>query len=148
VDRKHLAHTNRKQEANLSAMRHTLKALDFQTFWVMKISIKKRVALVLVATVSAFILAPLGWYVTASMRGNLMARWDIAHGHYRLLSYGLPLAWRESYDAKLRARYGVESHAVAGCIVSASLQAYVRGYDDASADAVRSRFGHDVLRQT
>ena len=114
----------------------------------MALKINKGVKLLFAAIPLAIILVPLSWYLSASVRGNLVARWDIAHGHYRLLSYGLPLPWRANYDAKLRARYGVDSRPVAGCIVSSTLRAYVRGYDNLSSDAIRQRFGRDVLQQT
>ena len=71
---------------------------------------------------------------------------DLARGQYKLFGYGLPSPWRASYVAALRQRYGVEFHAVAGCIVSKAQQDYVAAYDDLSTEAVNRKFGHDVFQ--
>jgi hypothetical protein len=81
----------------------------------------------------------------AATCGELAARRDIAHGRYLILGYGLPSPARADYIRILKARYGIEFHAVAGCIVSPGLVGYVRGYDGVSEEAIRSKFGPTVL---
>jgi len=71
----------------------------------------------------------------------------VARGHYRLLTYGLPVSWLPQYAVLLRKRYGVEVHAVAGCVVSPALISYVDNYDRVSTAAVNRKFGHDVFKE-
>lgn len=52
------------------------------------------------------------------------------------------------YGQILKDRYGVEYEAVAGCIVSESLIAYVEAYDDVSGAAVKRKFGQDVFKKS
>jgi hypothetical protein len=87
------------------------------------------------------------WWLAAPMRGFLSAYIDAARGHYRLLTYGLPVPWLPEYAALLRERYGVEVHAVAGCVVSQSLISYVGNYNRVSTAATNRRYGHDVFKE-
>lgn len=87
------------------------------------------------------------WWLAAPLRGSLSARIDVAWGHYRLLTYGLPVAWLPEYAVLLKERYGVEVHAVAGCVVSQSLISYVDNYNRVSTAAANRRFGHDVFKE-
>jgi hypothetical protein len=88
------------------------------------------------------------WSWIAVIRGHLTARFDIARGHYELLSYGLPPPWRPEYARLLHERYGIEFRSVAGCVVSQSLVSYVGAYDDESTAAAIQKFGHDVFQET
>jgi hypothetical protein len=71
----------------------------------------------------------------------------VAKGHFRLLTYGLPVSWLPEYAALLRERYGVEVHAVAGCVVSQALISYVDSYDRVSTVAANRKFGRDVFKE-
>lgn len=89
-----------------------------------------------------------GWWPVPTVSGRIEARMDVAHGKYLVLGYGLPDRSRTGYATLLRQRYGVELRAVAGCIVSKSLQDYVDAYDGISIDAANRRFGHDIFKET
>jgi len=97
---------------------------------------------------AAIVLLTVAWFQAASTRGRLAARYDSAHGHYRLLGYGLPAAGVSEYKEILRVRYGVEYRQVALCIVSHSLVSYVDAYDEVSSTAIGHKFGHDVLKES
>jgi hypothetical protein len=85
----------------------------------------------------------------ARWRGHLAAYRDVRHGHYVELGYGLPPAWLRNYAPLLHQRYPDANYvAVAGCIVSSQLQAYVDTYDQYSANAALHRYGHDIFRET
>jgi hypothetical protein len=98
----------------------------------------------LVALAAALVEA---WSVAAPLRGRMAARSDVRHGHYKILSYGLPPSWLPEYARLLRERYGVELRPVAGCIVSDGLVSYVDSYDEVSAAAVIRKFGRDVFKE-
>src|SRR5579864_4780125 len=70
------------------------------------------------------------WSVTAQMRGRIAAHFDVRHGHYKLLVYGLPPTWRSEYSRLLKERYGIETDIVAFCIVSDTLRSYANSYDE------------------
>ena len=78
----------------------------------------------------------------------MVARWDIAQGHFELLEYGVVLPWRIEYAHKLHTRYGIELRDVAGCIVSDSFREYVASYNEVSMAAANRRFGRDVFVDT
>ena len=88
------------------------------------------------------------WEVSARVRGQLSARVDLARGHYRVLTLGLPTPWRPEDTRLLRERYGIEERMVAGCIVSKSLLAYAEGYNTMSMAAANRKFGHDIFKET
>lgn len=81
------------------------------------------------------------------MRGALVAHYDISRGHYQILGYGLPAPTRREYVRILKTRYGVEYHAVAGCIVSQQLVDYVDAYDEVSMSAAQRKFGLDIFKK-
>jgi hypothetical protein len=89
-----------------------------------------------------------GWESSAGTRGQLLARFDIARGHYEILSYGLPVSWRPDYMRLLRERYGIEDRVIAGCIVTNSLVAYADGYNAVSITAANRKFGRDIFRES
>ncbi len=93
-------------------------------------------------------LSYLAWNASAFVRGAMVAQYDIAHGHYRHLTYGLPIPWQPSYAQVLRQRYGIEMQAVAGCIVSRLLMAYVDGYNGVSTSAANRRWRRDVFKDS
>ena len=98
----------------------------------------------------SFALLPLawwGWDCSAYGRGHLVARYDVAQGHCQVLGYGLPPRGLPEFARLMKERYGIEYHAVAGCIVSRSQRAYVDGYDEASMSAAKRKFGRDVFRE-
>jgi hypothetical protein len=98
---------------------------------------------------TAFSLALLlGWLPLSYARGNLAAHLNLARGRYRILTWGLPAPWRQEEARSLRLRYGIEEHAVAGCIVSFTLRRYVEGYNQVSEAAMNRKFGHDVIEET
>jgi hypothetical protein len=93
-------------------------------------------------SLAAIVLLLIVWTVSAPIRGQLMAHYDISRGHYRILSYGLqPPGFRE-YRQLVRERYNVDVVPL-GCVVTNG--AYVRAYDRVVGDAVNRKFGSDAL---
>ena len=99
------------------------------------------------ASITLLVVVVAAWWLAAPVRGQMAARFEVWRGHYNELTYGLPTSWRPEYARLLRERYGVELHAVAGCIVSDALVSYVRGYNDVSTAAANRKFGHDVFAE-
>lgn len=89
-----------------------------------------------------------GWWFSASLRGQLAARFDVARGRYLLQTYGLPVPWINEEGRILRQRYGIQMEAVAGCVVSPPLVNYVDAYDDYVVAAANRRFGRDVFKES
>lgn len=88
------------------------------------------------------------WDCSARVRGKLVARFDLARGHYEVLTLGLPAPWRPEAARLLRERYKIEMRVVAGCMVSESLLAYVDAYNKVSMSAAKLKFGHDVFQES
>jgi hypothetical protein len=88
------------------------------------------------------------WDPTASARGRLKARFDLARGHYAILAYGLPPGGRDEYTRLLKERYGIERRQIALCIVGSSTMAYAHSYNGISVPAAQKRFGQDVFERT
>ena len=108
---------------------------------------KHRMLTASIAAVGGLILGSVIWSVTASARGELVARYDISRGHYEVQGYGLPVPWRPQYVRLLQERYGIKFRTVALCIVSTALVAYVDSYNRVSTAAVNRKFGHDVFKE-
>ena len=70
------------------------------------------------AGIAALVLLVILWDMSASVRGRLTARMDLALGHYKVMGYGLPGPEREGYVGLLHARYGIEFEKLADCLVS------------------------------
>jgi len=85
------------------------------------------------------------WDYSASARGSMVARYDVARGHYRVLHYGFPSPGLAKYARIMRQRYGIEYLAVAGCVLSPSLKAYADGYNAVSMAAVKRKYGRDIF---
>jgi hypothetical protein len=91
---------------------------------------------------------PIGWLVSGGIRGQLVAHFDVARGHYEILSLGLPAHWRSEFARILRERYGIEDRVVAGCMVSPPLLAYTEGYNRVSMTAANRKFGRDIFKES
>jgi hypothetical protein len=100
-----------------------------------------------VALLVCLILWSVLWSVSASARGELVARYDISRGHYEVQGFGLPVPWRPEYARLLQERYGIEFRTVALCIVSTELVAYVESYNGVSTAAANRKFGHDIFKE-
>ena len=81
------------------------------------------------------------------MRARMAARYDVRHGHYKILACGLPPIWNLEYVHLLKEKYGIEMHTVALCLVSETLRSYADSYDEVSAVAANRKFGHDVFKE-
>jgi hypothetical protein len=77
----------------------------------------------------------------------MAARFDALRGHYCELTYGLPTSRRPQYARLLRERYGIELHAVAGCIASNAMVSYVHGYNEVSTTGANRKFGCDIFKE-
>ena len=102
----------------------------------------------LLGLVVAVILLVFAWDSTARLRGQTVARIDIARGHYRVLGYGLPSGGRHEYARLLKERYGIEYGQEALCIVSESSAKYYSSYNEVSMAAAKRKIGHDVFLET
>ena len=98
--------------------------------------------------VVALVVFDIAWDASAVARGRLHARLDIAHGHHKILGYGLPPPERTEYARLLKQRYAIEFEAIADCIVSKSLVAYADAYDQVVIEATKRKFGRDVFWET
>ncbi|MGD0468447.1 MAG: hypothetical protein ABSA54_08740 [Terriglobales bacterium] len=94
--------------------------------------------------VVAIVALPVAWWMSAGVRGNLRARYDVARGRYVIHLYGLPAATFPEYQQLLRERYGVEVRAM-GCILP--LSSYDDSYDRVVIAAANRRFGRDVFKE-
>jgi hypothetical protein len=83
----------------------------------------------------------------AHLRGRLTAQRDVAHGKYRILTYGLATLDRGEYARLLQSRYGIEIYAFAGCIVYPSQVDYASGYNEVVEASLQQRFKRDVLAE-
>jgi len=101
----------------------------------------------IVAFLALLVSAAAIWTAAAPIRGRMAAHYDVWRGHYKILLYGLPTADRPEYVRLLKERYRVQSIAVAGCIVSPSLVAYVDNYDEIVSAAADKKFGHDIFKE-
>jgi hypothetical protein len=90
----------------------------------------------------------IGWWVSGGIRGQLVAHFDVARGHYEILSLGFPAPWRSEFARILRERYGIEQRVVAGCMVTPPLLAYTEGYNRVSMTAANRKFGRDVFKES
>src|ERR1039457_1694823 len=90
----------------------------------------------------------IGWWVSGGIRGQLVAHFDVARGHYEILSLGFPAPWRSEFARILRERYGIEQRVVAGCMVTLPLLAYTEGYNRVSMTAANRKFGRDVFKES
>jgi hypothetical protein len=83
----------------------------------------------------------------AHLRGRLTAQRDVLHGKYRILTYGLATLDRGEYARLLQDRYGIEVHAIAGCIVRPSQVDYASGYNEVVKASLQQRLKRDVLAE-
>ena len=97
--------------------------------------------------VIAIVVLPMTWWISAGIRGQLRARYDVKRGHYRILAYGLLGGGSLEYKALLHDRYGIEVKIVAGCIVTPTLVSYADAYNRESVAAAKRKFGHDVFKE-
>jgi hypothetical protein len=82
------------------------------------------------------------------LEGSIAARCDIAKGHYKIRTVGLPWfsSWTRDYERLLQERYGIE-YVHGGCVVSEWLSAYINAYDAVSTSGAIRKFGHDVFQE-
>jgi len=82
------------------------------------------------------------------MKGQADAQADLKTGKLIIESYGMPSP--EHYEAEqlLRARYGIQTHNVAGCMVDEKTAQYAEGYNHVMKAEIARRFGPDVFERT
>jgi hypothetical protein len=95
----------------------------------------------------AAVLAAAFWFLGGYPRGMAMAYLDQARGHYEVQNYGYPAPWRGDYGRLLEEKFGVKLNAVAGCVASPWLDAYVSGYNEVSRRRLNERFHHDIFAE-
>ncbi len=100
------------------------------------------------ASVILLVIALQAWPATSSLRGRIAARIDLRRGHYKILVYGLPPPDRPEFTRFLRERYGIETEAVASCVVSEPLLSYADAYDELGVAAANDKFGRNVFKES
>jgi hypothetical protein len=95
-------------------------------------------------TTAAIVLLPIFWWVSAGIRGNLQARYEVERGRYTVHLYGLPVIEFPEYQRVLREHYGVEMKAM-GCILP--MTSYYDSYDRVVRAAANRKFGRDVFKE-
>ena len=87
------------------------------------------------------------WATRAYRQGRDEAKLDLAQGHLRYRTYGMPTEWEGSnlYAEHLRNDYNIELVTVAGCVVTRDLIDRTRGYNDTSLPVIEARYGMDIL---
>lgn len=105
-------------------------------------------ALATITIIIVLLLIAWMWDATASARGRLMARFDLARGHYAILAYGLPPGGSDEYARLMKERYGIQRRQIALCIVSSSTMAYADSYNRLSVTAAQRKFGQGIFEQT
>jgi hypothetical protein len=106
-----------------------------------------RTAAVAVLAVLLIVWCESGWWPIPTVSGQIEARMDVAHGHFKELGYGLPFAGADEYARLLRERYGIDFHYVDFCTVSRQMRAYADAYNEVSTIAAKRKFGRDVFRE-
>lgn len=77
--------------------------------------------------------------------GRAEARRDIANGKLRLRGYGYPDSSTPEFFTQAKEKFGVEFHAVAGCVVRPGLVDRVAGYNEVMQAEIDRRFGPMAL---
>ena len=85
-----------------------------------------------------------GW-LTAAVRGNLVAHFDVARGHYEMQEYGLPSGITRDCWKLLQDRYGIRHRTVAGCRVMPWVVWYSDAYNEVVMADARRKYGRDVF---
>ena len=87
------------------------------------------------------------WLTTASLRGRLVARHDVAAGRYEVQVFGVPTPWEPTYASLLKEKYGVEKRVVADHTISPWLAAYVEAYDEIVKAGAKEKYGRDIFSE-
>ena len=82
----------------------------------------------------------------AAAEGRREAETDIRDGKLMLRTYGYAAGAKTKYAELLRERLGVETVAVAGCVVDASIVAETAAYNEVMKAEIAKRFGPDALK--
>lgn len=87
------------------------------------------------------------WATRAYRQGRAEAKLDLAQGHLRYRTYGMPTEWSgpDLYAERLRNSYNIELVTVAGCVVTQDLIDRTRGYNDISLPVIEARYGTGIL---
>jgi TonB-like protein len=81
----------------------------------------------------------------SALFGYVTAKNEIVEGRLSLDLWGLPSPWREAYSDLIRARFGVQSRVVAGCVVSHFQLAEWSAHNQVVIREIESRYGHGAL---
>jgi len=88
---------------------------------------------------------PFAWEMSAATRGQLVAHFRLASGHYVILTAGLGADRPPKCYYAIRERYGIEVRPIAGCIVTKALTDYADAHNDVMISDIRRKFGRDVF---
>jgi hypothetical protein len=93
------------------------------------------------------ILKPPATLTAAYRQGRSEAKIDLAIGHLRYRTYGMPRVWHgpDLYAQHLRNDYNIELVTVAGCVVTQDLVNRTRGYNDTALPVIEERYGKNIL---
>ena len=83
----------------------------------------------------------------ARKNGERTAFFDTKRGFYKIIIYGYSDDWAARYWSKLETRYHVQVDD-RGCVVWDEENCFADGYNKMVADALKKKFGRDVLKET
>lgn len=87
-------------------------------------------------------------FFSAYPYGIVAAYVDYYRGHYEMKKFGaLPPMWVDEYEQLVKARYGVQTHRVAGCVLDQDIVWYVSGYNSTMLDLLKDRHGRDIFEE-
>ncbi len=88
------------------------------------------------------------WFFSAYPHGIIAAYVDYYRGHYETKKFGaLPPMWVDEYELLIKARYGVQTNRVAGCVVDQDIVWYVSGYNSTMIDLLKEKHGRDIFEE-
>jgi hypothetical protein len=83
----------------------------------------------------------------AERDGAAEAKQDIATGHPKLKTLGLPAPWINEYAKLLKERLGIELERIAGCVVNQDLLTYSRAYNSVIQEGAEKKYGRNIFDQ-
>ncbi|EIQ02004.1 hypothetical protein OpiT1DRAFT_00582 [Opitutaceae bacterium TAV1] len=83
----------------------------------------------------------------AETKAAALAKSDFESGIYRILVFGLRPAPEHDTYAKHLKSYGIECHAIAGCIVSDGILGTAKGYNEVMKLLLVKKIGKDVFAE-
>jgi hypothetical protein len=81
-------------------------------------------------------------------KGKSDARTALADGKLILQTCGRQSSYSNLYKKLLKERYNIETVLAAGCLITDDISDYIEGYNEIMHQAIKERFGENMLEQT